>query len=82
MTPQLQEDVDISPGIFSDTGIADADWSEMVVLPGDKAINDHLFALGQTDGKAWAQATGLWQAAEAKRARKAKPTRSAAQPRG
>lgn len=60
--------VDISPGVFSNTGMSLDAWSELVVLPGDKALNEHLYGLGRADAKAWATATGLADAAAARSA--------------
>jgi len=61
-----QHDIDISPGIFSPMGIDLASWSDMLVKPGDEALNQHLYQLGRTDARAWARATGLTGAASKK----------------
>lgn len=72
--------IDIGPGVFSDTHMSEQLWKEMIVLPGDEVLNDHMFALGQVDAKAWATATGLADAAAAKQAaRKAKAAGEASQ---
>eukprot|EP00775_Hariotina_reticulata_P008759 gene8759-8938_t len=61
-----QHDIDISPGIFTSTGVALNSWSDMLVKPGDEELNQHLYQLGRTDARAWAKATGLATATAAK----------------
>lgn len=60
--------VDIAPGIYSPTGIAPEMWEELLVLPGDVALNKYLWNLGRRDAQTWARATGLEAAAAAKKA--------------
>lgn len=60
--------VDIAPGIFSPISMSDETWEELIVLPGDDAINRYLWSLGQRDARIWAKATGLEAAAAAQRA--------------
>jgi hypothetical protein len=59
--------VDIAPGIYSPTGIPPETWEELIVLPGDAAVNKHLWELGRKDALIWARATGLEAAAATKR---------------
>lgn len=61
--------VDIAPGIYSKTGMTPQAWEELIVLPGDEALNKYLWDLGRKDAQIWARATGLEAAAVAKRAR-------------
>lgn len=58
--------VDIAPGIFSPTGMSPEAWEELIVLPGDEALNKYLWELGRKDAQVWARATGLEAAAAAK----------------
>lgn len=60
--------LDIAPGIYSKTGMAPQAWEELLVLPGDEALNKYLWDLGRKDAQIWARATGLEAAAAAKRA--------------
>jgi hypothetical protein len=64
--------VDIAPGIFSATGMSQAEWNDLTILPGDTALNRHLFAVGQRDARAWAELTGLAAAAANRRAGRAR----------
>jgi hypothetical protein len=59
--------VDIAPGLYSPTGMSAEAWEEIIVLPGDEALNQYLWGLGRRDAQIWAQATGLEAAAAAKR---------------
>jgi hypothetical protein len=63
--------VDIAPGIFTPTGMSTRDWEELLVLPGDEALNKYLWHLGRRDAQIWARATGLEAAAAARKAGKA-----------
>lgn len=74
--------VDIAPGIFSNTGMDSQSWMDLIVLPGDDGINRHLYRLGLQDGRAWADATGLSAAAAAKRAAAPDTDAAASQRRG
>jgi hypothetical protein len=60
--------VDIAPGIYSKTGMSAQAWEELIVLPGDEALNKYLWDLGRKDAQIWARATGLEAAAAAKKA--------------
>lgn len=60
-------DVDIAPGIFSATGMRPEAWADLLMLPGDEVIRDHLYRLGRQDGQAWAETTGLAAAARARK---------------
>eukprot|EP00878_Enallax_costatus_P030562 GHUV01033289.1.p1 GENE.GHUV01033289.1~~GHUV01033289.1.p1 ORF type:complete len:295 (-),score=45.25 GHUV01033289.1:53-937(-) len=68
-------DLDIAPGIWSDTAMSQESWYDLVVLAGDAGIQRHLYRLGRQDARAWADATGLAAAARAK-----KPTPIAVSP--
>jgi hypothetical protein len=61
--------LDIAPGIYSKTRMAPQAWEELIVLPGDEALNKYLWDLGRKDAQIWARATGLEAAAAAKKAR-------------
>jgi hypothetical protein len=63
--------VDIAPGIFTPTGMSTKAWEELLVLPGDEALNKYLWHLGRRDAQIWARATGLEAAAVAKARAKA-----------
>lgn len=65
--------VDIAPGIYSPLGIPDATWEELLVLPGDEALNKYLWQLGRRDAQIFARITGLEAAAAAKKAQSKQP---------
>ncbi|GBF87627.1 hypothetical protein Rsub_00338 [Raphidocelis subcapitata] len=58
--------IDLAPGLAAENPFPADVWQELSTLPCDPATCDYIYKMGQVDAMAWAEATGIKAAAEAR----------------